>query len=266
MPAITVNGVRLNYDESGSGPPVLLVMGTGGSGRAWHLYQVPALVEAGYRVITFDNRGIGPAGAGHTAFTIDHLVADTAAIIERLGGGACQVVGISLGARVAQELMVARPGLVSRAVLMATRGQTDALRTALGRAEIELYDSGNQLPASYEAVIQAMQNLSPRTLNDSHRIRDWLDIFEMTRPSGPGHRAQLGLHFESDRLDAYRAITVPCHVVAFQDDLIAPPELGREVAAAIPNATYDVIPDCGHYGYLERPDEVNKQILGFLRN
>ncbi|WP_328580890.1 alpha/beta fold hydrolase [Streptomyces sp. NBC_00370] len=271
MPLITVNGVRLNYYDNAparqgrSAPPVLLVMGSGGSGRAWHLHQVPALVAAGFRVVSFDNRGIAPSDECPEGFGIDDLVADTAALIGELGLGPCPVVGVSMGAHIAQELALTRPELVGRLVLMATRARSDVLRTALSRAEIDLYDQGVTLPAAYEAVIQAMQNLSPRTLDDDVLARDWLDVLELTRVSGPGHRAQLGVSAMPDRRPAYRGIRAPSRVIAFQDDLIAPPRLGREVAEAIPGADFEVVPDCGHYGYLEAPDAVNKSIVEFLR-
>src|SRR5690349_19211843 len=71
MPVATVNGIALNYqvkgdrtkgtDVKGGGPLVVLIMGTGSPGRVWELHQVPALVAAGYRVCTFDNRGIAPS-------------------------------------------------------------------------------------------------------------------------------------------------------------------------------------------------------------
>ena len=51
--------INLAYDDRGSGPPVVFIAGHGGAGRTWHPYQVPAFLAAGYRVITFDNRGIG---------------------------------------------------------------------------------------------------------------------------------------------------------------------------------------------------------------
>ena len=50
---------NLAYEEAGSGEPVLFIAGTGGAGRTWHIHQVPAFVAAGYRCITFDNRGVG---------------------------------------------------------------------------------------------------------------------------------------------------------------------------------------------------------------
>jgi len=257
-----VNGIKIAYDDTGSGEPVLLVMGTAASGRVWHLHQVPALTEAGYRVVTFDNRGVSPAPPG---FRIDDLVADTAELIEQLGLGPCRVVGTSMGAQVAAELAVARPELVSQAVLMATRGRPDAMRAAMGKAERELRDSGIELPARYEAVLRAVQNLSPTTLNNDIKIQDWLDVFEMSPTVWtPGVRAQLHLDITESRLDAYRAIRVPCLVIGFADDLRLPPYLAREVAEVIPEARYVEIADCGHYGYLERPDEVNEALITFF--
>ncbi|GAB3580431.1 alpha/beta hydrolase [Amycolatopsis endophytica] len=262
MPFADVNGIKIGYDETGAGEPVVLVMGTAATGRVWHLHQVPALVEAGYRVITFDNRGISPAEPG---FTIDDLVADTAGLIEHLRLGPCRLVGTSMGAQVVTELMLTRPELVTASVLMATRGRQDLMRARMGAAEKELLDNGIELPPRYEAVVRALQNLSPRTLRDDAAIADWLDLFQFSPTVWtPGLRAQLDLDITESRLDAYRAIEVPCLVIGFADDLRLPAYLAREVAEAIPSAEYLEIADAGHYGYLERPDVVNDALVTFF--
>ncbi|WP_424862638.1 alpha/beta fold hydrolase [Streptomyces sp. MMS24-I29] len=266
MPTARVNGISLSYEVTGQGDPVVLVMGSGAGGRAWHLHQVPALVQAGYRVITFNNRGIPPTDTCSEGFTIDDLVADTAALIEHLDAGPCRLVGTSLGAHVVQELCLARPDLVSQAVLMATRGRSDVMRRAHVRAEREFYDSGGRLTPLYGATLRAMQNLSPATLREDKEIRDWLDIFELSPVAdAAGYRAQLDVDVEESRLDAYRAIRTPCQVIGFADDLVLPPHLSREVADAVPGARYTEIRDAGHYGYLERPDQVNSVLLAFFR-
>ncbi|WP_158881416.1 alpha/beta fold hydrolase [Amycolatopsis anabasis] len=266
MPFCQVNGIKLSYDDTGSGEPVVLVMGTAASGRVWQLHQVPALVGAGYRAISFDNRGIAPTDECPEGFTIGDLVADTAGLIEHLGLGPCRLVGTSMGAQVVQELALARPDLVTQAVLMATRGRQDAMRAAMRDAESELRNGDFNVPAKYEAVVQAVHNLSPATLNDDAKVRDWLDIFELSPTAWtPGARAQLALDLGASRLDAYRAITVPCLVIGFADDMRLPAYLAREVADAIPSARYLELADCGHYGYLERPEAVNEAILTFFR-
>ncbi|MFF8646370.1 alpha/beta fold hydrolase [Streptomyces sp. NPDC015345] len=264
MPVIAVNGVRLAYQDLGHGPPVLLAMGAGATGSAWHLHQVPALVAAGHRVVTFDYRGFGPDGPGAPGLTVDDLVADIAGLVTRLDLGPCTVVGTSLGARLAAELALARPDLVDALVLMATRGRSDPLHTALSLAEQELDDRGIELPPRYRAVVKALTELSPRGFADEQALTDWLEVFELAPPPGRAARDQRRLYPMPDRLDAYRRIDAPCHVIAFADDVMAPPAAGREVAAAVPGAGFEVIEGCGHLGYLERPDAVNRALLEFL--
>jgi pimeloyl-ACP methyl ester carboxylesterase len=265
MPVVQLNRIRLSYQVTGSGELVVLIMGTGSPGRVWQLHQVPALVGAGYRVATVDNRGIPPSDECASGMTIDDLVGDTAALIEHLGGGPARVVGTSLGSRVVQELALARPDLVSQAVMMAAHGRPDPVQSTLSAGERALHDAGIELPSMYYAAITALLNLSPRTLNDRRAVQDWLDLFELSGSgTGAGVRAQLELEDFPDRLAAYRMIRMPSLVISFADDLMVPPYLAREVAEAIPGARYEEIEGCGHFGYLERPAEVNKLLVKFF--
>jgi pimeloyl-ACP methyl ester carboxylesterase len=265
MSSATVNGINLHFDEYGSGEPVLLITGSGARGRMWTPHQVPALTAAGYRVITVDNRGMPPTDVCLEGFTLDDMAADTAGLIEILGIGPCRIVGFSLGGMMVQELLLAHPDLITQAVLMATRGRTDALRTAMAAAESELLESGIVLPPLYAAVVHATQFLSPRTQSDDRQIRDWLDIFEMSLSDRSASRAQRGLELVENRLEEYRKIKSPCLVIGFGDDLIAPPGLCRELSEYIPDCRYEEVAGCGHYGYLEQPESVNALIIDFFR-
>jgi pimeloyl-ACP methyl ester carboxylesterase len=265
MPIATLNGIRLNYDVTGTGPLVVLIMGTGSPGRVWRTYQVPALVKAGFRVATIDNRGIAPSDECARGFGVDDLASDTAALIEHLGDGRAHVVGHSMGARVVQELALARPDVVGKAIMLGAAGRPHPMARTLNLGEQALHDQGIQLPPQYAAAIKAMLNLSPHTLKDDAKAQEWLDIFEFTTgKTPPGVRAQIGMDRSRDRLPDYARITAPSLVVGFADDQMTPPMFGREVAAAIPRARYVEIERCGHYGYLERPDEVNRVIIEFL--
>ncbi|GGP50296.1 alpha/beta fold hydrolase [Saccharothrix coeruleofusca] len=266
MPIASLNGINLSYDVRGDdGDLVVLVMGTGSPGRVWHAHQVPALRAAGFRVATVDNRGIPPTDECADGMVIGDLVGDVAALIEHLGGRAA-VVGTSMGARVTQELALARPDLVTRAVMLATAGRKDPVQSALSRGERALHDKGITLPGEYHAAVSAIVNLSPATLRDPVAVRDWLDVFEYTGSAiSAGVRAQMELNDFDSRLAAYAAITVPCLVIGFADDRVLPPHLAREVAEAIPGARYEEVADAGHYGFLERPAEVNRLLVDFLR-
>jgi pimeloyl-ACP methyl ester carboxylesterase len=256
--------VNLAYDDRGSGDPVLFIAGRGGAGRTWHLHQVPEFQRAGYRCITFDNRGVG-ATENANGFTTDTMVADTAALIDKLYAAPVRIVAVSMGAFIAQELMVARPELVSAAVLMATRGRQDRARDFFRTAEWELATSRVRLPPSYDAKIRLLEGFSPKTLNDDAKVRDWIDMFTMWPiKHTAGLTTQIGIGPQDNRLPAYRSITAPVLVIGFADDVVLPAHLGREVAAAIPNGRYLQIPDTGHLGFLEQPQVVNAAALEFF--
>ncbi|RMI32703.1 alpha/beta fold hydrolase [Nocardia stercoris] len=265
MPITTLNGIRLNYEVTGTGPLVLMIMGSGSPGRVWKNYQVPALVKAGFRVATYDSRGIAPSDECADGIRMTDLVGDAAALIELLGAPA-HVVGHSMGARVTLELALARPELVDRTVTMGAVARSHPLSALLNAGEQALYDKDVQLPPQYAAAIKAMLNLSPASVADPAKAQEWLDIFEFTSgaKTAPGVRAQLGMDRSEDRRTAYTRITKPSLVIGFADDRMTPAAMGREVAQAIPGARYTELEQCGHFGYLEQPEAVNQAIVGFL--
>ena len=256
--------MNLAYDDRGSGDPVLFIAGRGGAGRTWHLHQVPEFLRAGYRTITFDNRGVG-ATEQAADFGVEQMVADTAALIEKLDAAPARIVSVSMGSFIAQELMLARPELVRSAVLMATRGRHDRTREFFNTAERDLALSGIELPASYDAKLRLLESFSPKTLNDDAAVRDWIDMFTMwpVKPT-PGLHAQTEVRPHGNRLPAYRNIATPVLVIGFGDDIALPPHLGREVADALPNGRYREIPDAGHLGFIEKPQVVNATALEFF--
>lgn len=265
MPTLTLNHVPVNYVVTGSGPRVLLIMGAGSPGRVWNTYQVPALVKAGFEVVTMDNRGISSM-AGIEGMSIADLAADAAALIEHLGGPA-HVIGTSLGSRVVQELAITRPELLAKAIMLAATGRPHPVEAALNRGQRALHQAGIDLPPSYTAAISAVLNLSPHTLADPQKAQEWLDIFEYSAPTtttSAGVRAQTAMDRSHNRLTDLAAIQAPTLVIGFGDDRLTPPAQGIEVAAAIPGARYEQIAQCGHFGYLERPEEVNALLIAFL--
>jgi pimeloyl-ACP methyl ester carboxylesterase len=82
--SVVVDGVRLAYDRSGEGKPVLFVCGTGMPRIAW-INHVRILEEAGYETVVFDSRGVGDSDAPPPPYTIEDMAADTAGLIEQLG-------------------------------------------------------------------------------------------------------------------------------------------------------------------------------------
>jgi pimeloyl-ACP methyl ester carboxylesterase len=254
--------MELAVTERGSGHPVLCIAGRGAVGRTWHLHQVPAFLDAGYRVITFDNRGVG-ATEDLEDFTLQTMVDDTIALIETRAVAPAHIVATSMGSLIAQELMLARPDLVSSAALMATRGRHDRTRLFFRDADRAL--AGVPLPATLDAKLRLLEGLSPTTLNDERVVEEWIATFTMwpTR-STPGLRHQYTVSPDGGRLEAYRRIETPVLIIGFADDVVSPPHLGAEVADALPNGSFQQIGHAGHLGFLEQPHAVNSAILKFF--
>ncbi len=147
MPSVVVNGVRLAYDVSGSGEPVVLVAGTGMPGSAWELLCAPELRSAGFEVFTFDQRGVNASDGPDGPYSVEMLAEDLAGFVQRLGLEPVRLVGLSLGGSVAQLLAANRPGLVCCAVLWACVGRSPAFFRALLDVEKEI--GSDAVPASW---------------------------------------------------------------------------------------------------------------------
>ena len=263
-----INGIRIAYEDTGGpGHTVLLVMGTGSPARVWEVHQVPALKAAGFRVVSMNNRGIPPSDECPHGFTMDDMVNDVVGLIEHLGCDNVSLVGTSLGARIVVEAALARPDLLSRVIALAAHARLEPVQQAMTRGEIELAEQACPPPADYRAAVMALQYLSPATLRDEGLAQDWLDMFAFDDGRiTAGHKAQLQISQTlGDRRPTYRSISIPLLVVGFSDDAAIPPRLSREVAEVVPGAEYVEIADAGHFGYLEKPAEVNRLIINYLR-
>lgn len=263
MAHVFTNGIWLSYERFGRGEIVLMIMGQAAAGRVWTLHQTPALVQAGYQAVTFDNRGVPPSDAPAGKYSLADMVADTRGLIEALHAGPCRIVGASLGALIAQELAAGWPELVRCAVLIATKSRSDAARAAQSAAARARLESGVRLPPELDSSTAVLQMLSPATLNDDRTVSQWLEIYRHTSGDEIA-QGQVWVDTDIDRRNALRTVRAPCRVISFSDDLITPPHLAAEVAAAIPNCDLVEIANCGHSGYLERPAEVNEAIIEFL--
>jgi pimeloyl-ACP methyl ester carboxylesterase len=262
---VKIRDVTLSYRRFGRGQPVLLLPPAAARAGLWKVHQVPALCRAGYEVITMDHRGTPPSSVPPGPYRVADLVADTAGLIRALDLGPCRVVGASLGAQVAQELALARPDLVRAVALLGTRGRMTHLLRVLTRATADVVRAGARVPARYSAVTGIVQLFAPQTLTDDRFAADWLQLAEAFPVRGEGPAAQYeAAALVEERLDALAGITVPTLVVSFAQDVITPAGLGREVADAIVGSSYVELPDTGHFGFLERPDEVNRVLVEYF--
>jgi pimeloyl-ACP methyl ester carboxylesterase len=120
VPEFSSQGIAIAYEVHGTGRPILLIHGFGSSGKVnWiDTGWVETLVEAGYRPITFDNRGHGASRKLYDAqlYYAHDMALDAQRLLTHLGIARCPVIGYSMGARIAGFLALAHPEMVSCAV------------------------------------------------------------------------------------------------------------------------------------------------------
>lgn len=130
------------YRAAGSGPPLVMIAGYGGTMEGWDRRFVDALARH-YRVVIFDNAGVGGTQALPAPLSIDAMADQTGALIAALRLGRPAVLGWSMGSMIAQALAVLHPGQVSRLVLCASYpGNGTAVRPS--QQAINALNSGNQ--------------------------------------------------------------------------------------------------------------------------
>ena len=267
MPELEVNGVRLSYDLSGEGPVVALVAGRGMPRAWWTEDHVRPYRDAGYSVLRFDNRGMPPSESPRSSFTLSDLVDDAAALLDALESSQVVLVGHSMGSLIVQELAHRRPDLVRAAAMVATLARQPGWVDVFHRGMIALFESGAEVPAELLLGTLFGQLYNPRELIDDQRVMPWLKELLSEPPwEDPGRvnqwRAYAGYRGDPAQL---ARITAPCLVVSFENDLIMPPVLGREVAEAIPGARFVERPQAGHWGMILDPGPTHRIVLDFLR-
>jgi pimeloyl-ACP methyl ester carboxylesterase len=131
---VDVDGVGIEYDVTGDGPPVVLLHGFPDSGRLWR-HQVPALAEAGFQVIAPDLRGYGRSGKPEAieAYSLLHLAGDVMAIMAELQAARAHVVGHDWGAALAWALASVAPDTVDHLVALSVGHPATFRRTARQR-------------------------------------------------------------------------------------------------------------------------------------
>jgi pimeloyl-ACP methyl ester carboxylesterase len=259
--SVPVGDLRIAYRESGSGPPVLFINGTGESGATW-AGMMRALPD--YRCVAIDNRDTGESSYVSTSYTPADLAGDAMTVIETLDLAPSHVVGFSLGGAVGQEVAIARPDLVRSLVQLSTWARSDGYFIAEMNNWQAIRRAYWDDEASFLLSLQAWL-FSPATFANEDLRRSiytmWLEE-ETQQPEGWIRQTEADIaHDTLDRLSAVRA---PALVIVGEDDICTPPRYADELARALPHSELVRIPDAGHCAVFEQPEAVARAIRTFL--
>jgi 2-succinyl-6-hydroxy-2,4-cyclohexadiene-1-carboxylate synthase len=267
MTRILVNGAHLNVELSGAGPPLVLLHGFTGSITNWKPH-IP-IFDKRFQVIVVDLLGHGGSDspADSMRYRMERCVEDLISVFDQFGLGRVNLLGYSLGGRVALHVAAAHPdrvhalvlesaspGLANPAERQARVASDEALADSIERDGLEafvnrweqspLFASQTRLPASVRAELRAQ-----RLHNNPHGLANSL------RGLGTGAQPPLW-----DRL---REIRVPTLLIAGMLD----PKftaIARAMTGALPFARLALAPDAGHTVHLEQPEVFDKLVMEFL--
>lgn len=261
MPTVQVNGVDMFYVVSGSGPPVLWIQGLGAEHTAWSA-QI-ARFNTEYRCIAPDSRDVGRSARATTPYTLRDVAADYADLLRRLDAAPAHIVGLSLGGAVAQHLALDYPELVRSLTLVSTFACQGARQRELLLAWREIYARVAPVTFYRQANVWLFSDrFFERPRNVENVLRYVAESPYIQEPAAFARQVDAVLaHDTRERLPALR---VPTLVVVGERDILAPPPLARELAAAIPGARLEIMPDAPHSLNLERQIEFNRLVRAFL--
>ena len=270
---IEANGHRIEVEDTGgSGTPVLLAMGLGGQLIHWPAALVQSLVDAGYRVIRFDNRDSGlsthftqhgaPAipwialrawlGAKPRApYALADMAADALGVLDALGVQRAHIVGLSMGAMIAQRVALAAPQrVISLSSVMGSsrarglsRPQGHVLRLFMARPGAK---DEAALMAFYTRFLRAISSRRFAPTDESLQA-----MFRATAARHPPNTAATMRQLAAILTDTGRAeqlahIRTPTLVLHGADDPLVPLDGAQDTARRIPGARLAVVPDMAH--------------------
>ncbi len=265
MPILELPDARIAYDVQtspasgggqggGSGPLIVFLHGVGSNRQTWRT-QLKEL-SATHTAVAIDARGYGGSWTKPDTVSMARFAADTAAVIEAVGGGQAHICGLSMGGIVALHLWRDHPQVVLSLVLadtwawhpVAAAGQDARL------AAIDANDMASlarmRMPAVYGP------GAAPPL------VQRGVETFASLDKSA--YRAASAELWGVDMRRVARSVTVPTLVLVGEHDTIAPPHLSRELAALIPGAQLAVIPRAGHLTNEENPTAFNEAVRTFL--
>jgi len=257
---IALNGdVTIAWEESGAGHPILLVHGLGYGRWGWEPL-LPPLAER-YRVISFDNRGIGESSVPPGPYSAADMAGDALAVLDAAGVERAHVVGTSLGGMIAQELAVLASDRVDRLVLICTTpGATGGHPMPAATAQL-LTEAASWAPEI--ALRRFVENaLGPEP---DPGIVERILAHRLAAPQDPaGWAAQAAAGTSYDGAGRAASITAPTLLIAGTADRVVDHRNSAVLADLIPGSVLRLIPGAGHLVFWEHPRAVTDLIMEHL--
>src|SRR5688500_12004506 len=258
MPQRGVNGATLNYEERGTGTPLVLLHGFPLDSRIWR-EQIAGLSDR-FRVITPDLRGFGQSKSNEP-FTMESLADDVHALLADLQALPCILGGLSMGGYVALAYAKKYPTDLRGLALIDTKAEGDTAEGKAGREKMIELARSQGTKAVAEQMMPKM--LAPDADKTRPQVKRELDqIMNAQTPLTIEH-ALAAMRDRPDLVTSLASIAMPTLVIVGEHDAITPPTGAEKMNKAIPKSTYVVVRGAGHMSPMEQPQQVADALRRF---
>jgi 3-oxoadipate enol-lactonase len=259
---LSLQGRRLYYDLTGpeNGPVVCITHSLSSDGGSW-AEQVPPLLQAGFRVLRLDMRGHGGSDPVVGDYTMKALADDVATALDALAIPRVHYLGLSIGGMIGQAFALTHGGKLISAMWCDTLPASPAGAAAMWEERMSTVRRANSLEPLADGTMERWftDAFKPRNPGRWKQIRDTVAA---TTPAGFLGCSAAIINFEfTGQLSSLR---MPVLVVCGADDPGTPASENQRLAEMISGGRYEEIPNARHFPNVERPDEFNRIMMGWL--
>jgi pimeloyl-ACP methyl ester carboxylesterase len=258
------DGIQLAYGVRGEGEPLLMIHGLGYDRFGWG--PLPDLLAHDFKVVVFDNRGVGDSDVPEGPYAVSQMVGDAAAVLDAAGIDRAHVLGVSLGGYIAQEFALTHPEKLHKLVLVSTApgGPRSVPMPAAG------LEAFGRFPAmEREAGLRLMveNSLGAYGVREQPELVEEIYAYRLERgPTLAGWQAQAYAGATFDAFDRSPGIKATTLVLQGGGDNVVDPRNADLLVELIPNARLELIPDRGHLMIWQEAERVAAIVKEFLES
>jgi 3-oxoadipate enol-lactonase len=261
MPTAALDRLHINYRLEGDGPDtIVLINGLADDLETWAA-QMPAFLKAGYRVLRFDNRGVGLSDKPAGPYTTATFAADTKALVDHLEIRSFHLLGVSMGGMVAQEYALAYPDDLRSVTLACTYAAPGPFCSRMFSLWADMAGVMGVPTVMRDVTLWAFTvgffETRPADVSEFETAMRYID-----QPI-PAYLSQLHSIQAHDATERLGSLRVPTLVLAGETDILIPVELSRKLYELIPDAKWATAKG-GHACLWEHPDEFNRVFIAFV--
>jgi len=260
MPSATVNGLRYDYEEKGSGLPAVFAHGLTFDRHMWD-HQVETL-SGRYRCIAYDFLGHGGSPVGPEGYSLEDEAEHLHALLGQWGASPAHIVGLSMGGMVALRLALAHPADVrSLSILDASAEEELPERRPL--YEQLAATAKTQGPESVADPVAGFMFSRGFVQSQPEKVEAYKRGFGALDMEGL-ERATQAVTRRTNVLERIAQIAVPTLVIVGGEDIATTPDKAQHIAERIRGARLETVAGSGHMTPLEQPERISELLSAFL--